>query len=102
MSFQSILTKYIPPTNTRGARIKAVQSGWNDKRQCASITIPYPHELNTDQAHALAARMLAEKLDWPGQWAPASLGAFSDFAYCFCRVDSKDFFTVEKKERAAQ
>jgi hypothetical protein len=55
---QVIETKYLCPTNTRGGRIRAV---------CAAgkITIPYPHEGNTEGAHIKAASalclMLAER-----------------------------------------
>jgi len=101
MARQSILTKYISPTNTRGARIKAVQSGWSDKKECASVTIPYPFELNTDQAHALAAKKLAEKLGWHGRYVCASLGAWSDYAYCYA-FDDGDELIVEKPATFAE
>lgn len=84
---QTILTKYLPATNTRGARIKAVQSGWSDKRECNSVTIPYPHELSGDETHAVAARLLAEKLGWHGEMVCGSLGAWSEFANVFVFVD---------------
>ena len=100
MSRQSILTKFIPASNTRGSRIKAVQSGWNNKHECLSVTIDYPHELNADEAHALAARMLAEKLNWKGRYIAASLGAWSDFAYCFAYDDETAFIANEKKVAA--
>ena len=101
MARQSILTKYISPSNSRGARIKAVQSGWSDKKECVSVTISYPDDLNTDKAHALAAQMLARKLGWSGRYISASLGAWSDYAYCFA-YDDGDGFTVEKPETLAE
>ena len=91
MAMQSILTKFIAPTNTRGARIKAVQSGWSEKRDCKTITISYPYEFNTDKAHAIAAQLLADKLGWNGRFIQASLGAWSDFAYCFAMDDGSGF-----------
>lgn len=48
---QSIQTKYLPPTNYRGSRIKATC-------ERGSITIPYPHELSGDEVHREAARAL--------------------------------------------
>lgn len=98
MSRQSILTKFIPTSNSRGARIKAVQSGWNEKRDCKSLTIPYPHELNAEDAHALAASMLAEKLEWHGRFICASLGAWSDFSYCFAIDDQSGFDLTKEAE----
>ena len=50
-----IRTKYLGPTDTRGARIKA----WSGE---TSVTIPYPYELNTEDAHTEAASKLAESL----------------------------------------
>lgn len=56
---QAIETRYYGPTNFRGSRIQA--KAWGGK-----ITIPYPHELNTERAHAKAAMALCEKLNWTG------------------------------------
>ena len=50
---QSIITKYIPATS-RGSRIKATADR-------GSISIPYPHEINSWQVHAFAAQKLCEK-----------------------------------------
>ena len=54
---QAIQTKYLCPTNKRGARIKAT---------CAagSIIIDYPHELSGQACHRKAAEALVSKLDW--------------------------------------
>ena len=52
---QAIITKYLGPTNSRGARIKA-------KCERGSITIPYPHEANTgEDAHRVALQALINK-----------------------------------------
>lgn len=53
-TMQSILTKYIPATNTRGSRIKAICDR-------GSLTIAYPHELSGDAVHVAAAQALCEK-----------------------------------------
>lgn len=51
---QAIVTKYLPPTNTRGARVKAT---------CArgSVMISFPHELSGDDVHRKAADALVAK-----------------------------------------
>ena len=61
---QAIQTKYHGPTNTRGSRISAKAEG------VRGISIPYPHELNTTDAHAKAANELANKYNWleDGGW----------------------------------
>lgn len=62
MICQSIVTKYVRPTNTRGARVKATASGG------ASITINYGHEKNDEMEHVKALTELVNKLGWHGEW----------------------------------
>lgn len=53
---QAITTKYFGPTNTKGSRIKA--TCW-----AGSITIAYPHEVNSSESkYKIAAEKLLEKL----------------------------------------
>lgn len=52
-----IVTKKLGATNTRGARITAKGGGHR-------VTIPYPYELNTFDAHLAAAQLVAEKMCW--------------------------------------
>jgi len=51
---QSIQTKYLSATDTRGSRIKA---------KCArgSIVIPFPHDLSGDDIHRAAVLALATR-----------------------------------------
>ena len=63
---QAIQTRYLAPTNTRGARIKA----W---AQAGSITIPYPHELSGQAVHRAAALALDEKYGWKRQYLGGQL-----------------------------
>ena len=51
---QAISTRYLGPTNTLGARIKA-------SCERGSITIPYPHELSGDEVHREAVRQLLSR-----------------------------------------
>ena len=80
---QTIITRFLGPTNHRGSRIKA--TSWR-----ASVTIPYPHELDTGRAHRAAAEALCVKLaeeegGWPpGAWritAGADLPAGNGYAF---------------------
>ena len=59
--YKMIETKYIGPSNTRGSRIKAFDANGN------SLTIGYPHELSGVECHYLAARALADKMNWQGE-----------------------------------
>jgi hypothetical protein len=54
---QAIITKYIGPTNHRGARIKAIAAAGN-------VTVPYEYGTDTDGAHRVAAVAFCEKFDW--------------------------------------
>ena len=54
---QAIRTKYLGPTNTRGARIKATCEAGN-------LTISYRYNLNTSDMHRKAAFDLLDKLGW--------------------------------------
>lgn len=51
---QSITTKYLPATNTRGSRIKA--TSWK-----GSVTISYPVDLDGPLAHEKAAQTLLDE-----------------------------------------
>ena len=59
---QAIETKYLRPTNVRGARVKAAAWG-------GSVTISYDHSLSVQDAHKAAADALVAKLGWTGTFA---------------------------------
>lgn len=54
---QAIITKYLGPTNTLGARIKATCAG-------GSITRAYDYALDLDAQSHTAALALCRKLGW--------------------------------------
>ena len=54
---QAIVTKYLGPTNSRGARVKATC-------QAGSKTIPWDDALDVDANHDKAALALARQLGW--------------------------------------
>lgn len=53
-TMEAIKTRFLGPTNTKGARIKA---SWSK----GSLTIPYPYEMGRQERHELAARMLFDR-----------------------------------------
>lgn len=58
---QAIITKYLGPTNTRGARIRAtIHNNFSNKSE--SLTIPFDAADSDRTNHATAAMMLARKL----------------------------------------
>ena len=65
---QAIITKFIGATNTKGSRIKATCDR-------GSVTVGYPHELNSEQAHRKAVECLIAKFNAEDtkQYGPASV-----------------------------
>jgi hypothetical protein len=70
----AIRTKYLGPTDTRGARIRATGGG-------RSITRPYDYAANREERHAAVARALARKLGWRGDLIEGSIA--DGYVYVF-------------------
>lgn len=88
---QSILTKYLPATNTKPSRIKAWASGG-----AKSITRSYDHDGTTDDAHLKVARELAELLNWSGRFVEGSLDNWRGKGGNVYVIDCGRGFTVPK------
>lgn len=58
---QAIMTKCLGPTNYRGARISASASG-------GRIIVSWDYAENSTRNFMAAAKALAEKMNWRGQW----------------------------------
>jgi hypothetical protein len=63
---QSIATRYMGSTNTRGSRIKATSASGH------TLTLPWNDEHTSDANHVHAAFTLASKLEWRGKWHAGS------------------------------
>jgi hypothetical protein len=61
---QTITTRYLGPTETRGSRFKATQFG-SFGGGPTSITLPYSYADGIESNHWLAASALIRKLGWP-------------------------------------
>jgi hypothetical protein len=57
---QAIVTKYLGPTNSRGARVKATC-------QAGSLTLPWDDALDVEENHDKVALAFARKLGWVSQ-----------------------------------
>lgn len=78
-----ITTKFIGPTNTRGARISATFPGrkaHNSDRRDFTVTVPFNHGLRHDEAHMEAAQMLVAKWNRAALNYAASLGQSAEYA----------------------
>lgn len=54
---QAIRVKFLPPTNSKGARVKAIA-------QAGSVTLPWDYELDAGPNHYAACLALMAKFDW--------------------------------------
>lgn len=91
----AIKTKFLGPTNHRAARVSAetLDTLGNDK--VARIVVDWNHACNVEQNHELAAKALAKKLNWNGQWIS---GGTHD-GYVFVRTFDGAFnFEIERDE----
>ena len=85
---QAIVTRYLGPTDYRGARIKATADA-------GSVTISYPYELSGEACHRAAADALLVKLGWnvengyrPFRLVGGGLPQSSRDAYAFVMVEA--------------
>ena len=94
---QAIVTRYLCPTNTRGARIRATCDR-------GSVSIPYPDEANQGaDAHAVAVRSLLAKFakedgagrSWPAfaRWVCGGMPQESKDAYVWVQLPDLYRFT---------
>ena len=84
---KAIRCRYAGPGNVRGAAVLVDAEG--DHR----MRVPWDHALDAAGNMAAAARKLAEKLNWHGQWV---MGACKD-CYVFTLNDPDCSFIVERK-----
>lgn len=82
---QSIITYFIAPTNYRGSRIKAKAAGGS------SVTLEWDHAMNPAGNHRAAAKALADKLEWSGEFVAGSMGDGST-VFVDCSGDFGDGF----------
>lgn len=73
---QTITTKYLGPTNTRGSRY--VASNPDGKR----VVISKDYALDTDKMHLKAALALCAKMGWHGELIGGWIGK-SQYAFVF-------------------
>ncbi len=72
--FQAIVTKFIGPTNVRGSRVKATAAA-------GSVILQWDHSLNSEDNHAAAAKALANKMGWHGEWFDGGMPGNSGNCY---------------------
>lgn len=73
---QAIVTKYLGPTDHRGARIKARWDG-------GFILVPWDHALDVYGNHRMAAHTLQKKLQWDGWYEGGLLPGSMGYAWVY-------------------
>lgn len=84
---QGIQTKYLGPTNARGARVKV----W---AQAGSMIVSWDHALNPEDNHAAAARAYAERWGWTGRWIGGATPDGTGYLFVNDRGPSDEYETV--------
>lgn len=86
-----IKTKYYTDEQGRGRVVASCEAG--------TAVVKWAHDLSTSQNHAEAAKKLANKQGWPGQWAAGSESGYEG-GYTFVFVDALSSFVVEAPKPA--
>ena len=89
---QTITVKYLSPTNTRGVRYKATHTNAHK-----SITIPADYSLDFEGNCTAAAKALAEKLGWQGDY----IGGHVKDAMIFVNAQPIYTFAADRMEAAS-
>ena len=84
---QTITTKFLQPTNSTGARIKATSSSG------ISMTRSYEHGMSTEENHEEVAMALAERLEWDYDFAVGD----TTTGFVFVPVDHSRLITVKHR-----
>lgn len=84
---KAIVTKYLPPTNVKGSRIKASAEG------VPSVIISYPHEASN--AHREAALILCRKYRWSEDIVGGGLPDQTGECFVFVQEMAKALRAVE-------
>lgn len=81
---QAIVTKYLPPTHSLGARIDA-------KAQAGRQVYAWDHALDVAENHIAAARAFAAHWGWEGEWRAGVLPSGE-----YCHVRGQVSFHIEE------
>jgi len=93
MSLQAIVTKFIGPTNTKGARIRVSAAA-------GRMFVNWDHALGVDGNHKAAAQALAAKFGWSGNWYGGSLPDDTGNAYvCAPFLAPEPAFIIESPDQ---
>jgi len=76
---QTIMTKYLGPTDTKAPRVKAMTSSGH---RGSTYTVEWDDSLDVEGNHAYVAQKLLDRLGWHGSWRMGS----TDRGYVFVNI----------------
>ena len=82
--YKAVAVKYLGPTNSRGARVKAAAGGTN-------VTLPFRHDKDMGQNIAAAVDELLRRHAWDN---PYVLGALADGTYVAVLSDKSTYLST--------
>lgn len=83
---KAIRVRYLPATDTKGARLRADDGDGN------SAVVGYPHAERDEDKHLVAVRALCAKMGWQGRVVRGMLGTES--VYVWIRDDGANVVQV--------
>ena len=92
--YKAITVKYLGPTNSRGARVKASAGGTQ-----GNVTLPFRHDLSTEQNIAATVDALLLRYEWDN---PYALGALSDGTYVAVLSDEPSTYLSTSRNEEKQ
>jgi hypothetical protein len=95
----AIITKYLGPTNRKGARVRAWTAPAASNGRARAVIVPWQYDRGPSANHAYAARQLAIELGWGGEWVGNELPG-PKVAYVYVRRGGS-MFVVDEDEGLA-
>ena len=88
--YKAITVKYLGPTNSRGARVKASAGGTQ-----GNVTLPFRHDLSMEQNVVAVVDELLLRYEWDN---PYVLGALADGTYVAVLSDPSTYLSTYAEE----
>lgn len=89
----TITTKYLGPTDFKGARISVTADTWGSPTR---MIVSYDYELSAVENHTKPAQQMAKRLGWSGVWQLADHPDRKRCGYVFVRIVEHYQFKVEE------
>ena len=92
---QTIITKSLPVTATKGDRVKAIHSGG-----ATSVTLSWNYSKTAEENHGAAAQELLNKLDWKGSMIGGQLEP-NKYGWVFEETHNNSVIRIESNSKPA-